>query len=69
MLSAFLNEDVYNYNDKEDELTEKLLLLENVDFNLSQQGKLVTNISRHQGVQTSVNYDNSDSTPSSNVDD
>ena len=31
VLRAFFNEDIYNYTDK-DELTEKLLLLENVDF-------------------------------------
>ena len=44
VLSMFLNEDVYPYNDREDELTEKLLLLENVDFHLSRTGKLVTNM-------------------------
>lgn len=32
MLRAFLNEDAYKYSDKEDELTEKLLLLENEEF-------------------------------------
>lgn len=32
MQHAFLNEDAYKYSDKEDELTEKLLLLENEEF-------------------------------------
>ena len=53
VLSMFLNEDVYQYNDREDELTEKLLLLENVDFHLSQTGKLVTNMTQHQEMQAS----------------
>ena len=53
VLSMFLNEDVYQYNDREDELTEKLLLLENVDFHLSQTGKLVPNMTQHQEMQAS----------------
>ena len=53
VLSMYLNEDVYQYNDREDELTEKLLLLENVDFHLSQTGKLVTNMTQHQEMQAS----------------
>lgn len=68
VLSAFLEEDIYNYSNKEDELTEKLLLLENVDFYLSQQGKLVTNMTKHHGMQTSLSQDTSDETTSSNVD-
>ncbi|CAH3017939.1 unnamed protein product, partial [Porites evermanni] len=32
VLSTFLNEDVYEYKNKEDELTEKLLFPNNVDF-------------------------------------
>ena len=40
VLSAFLNEEVYKYSDKEDELTEKLLLLENVDFTYHNKGNL-----------------------------
>ena len=32
VLRAFFNEDISNYTDKKDELTEKLLLLENADF-------------------------------------
>ena len=53
VLSMFLNEDVYQYNDREDELTEKLLLLENADFHLSQTGKLVTNMTQPQEMQAS----------------
>ena len=48
VLSTFLNEDVYEYNNKEDELTAKLLLLENASFHLSQTGKLVTSITKQQ---------------------
>lgn len=41
-LSSFLDEDVYQYKDNENTLTDKLLLLENVDFVLSAPGKLIT---------------------------
>ncbi|KAL9958052.1 hypothetical protein ACROYT_G035018 [Oculina patagonica] len=47
VLTKFLEEDVYTYKDKEDDLTTKLLLLENVDFHLSNNGKLVTSMTRH----------------------
>lgn len=46
VLSTFLNEDVYEYKNKEDELTEKLLFLNNVDFHLSETGKLATSITK-----------------------
>jgi len=38
-LSSFLDEDVYQYKDNEEALTEKLLLLENVDFHFSITGR------------------------------
>lgn len=47
VLGKFLNEDIYNYKDKDDTLTQKLLLLDNVDFHLSQSGQLVTNTRQH----------------------
>ncbi|KAJ7373315.1 hypothetical protein OS493_012906 [Desmophyllum pertusum] len=47
VLSSFLNEDVYQYKDNKEELTNKLLLLEGIDFHLSQTGKLITNITNH----------------------
>ena len=47
VLSTFLNEDVYEYKNKEDELTEELLFVHNMDFHLSETGKLATNITKH----------------------
>ena len=44
LVGKFLGEDIFNYKDTIDELTEKLLELENVDFELSQNNKLVINI-------------------------
>ena len=46
VLSTFLNEDVYEYKNKEDELTEKLLFLNNVDVHLFETGKLATSITK-----------------------
>ena len=40
IIGNFLQEDVSQYEDNIDDLTEKLLLLENVDFQLSQKEKL-----------------------------
>ena len=37
VITAFLNEDIYSYRDDTDGLIEKLLLLECVDFHLSQK--------------------------------
>jgi len=47
-LSAYLNEDIFQYRDNIDELTEKLLLLENVDFTLTKNGKFISEIEDHQ---------------------
>lgn len=47
-LSVYLNEDIFQYRNNIDELTEKLLLLENVDFTLSKNGKFITEIVNHQ---------------------
>ena len=49
VLTTFLKEDMYNYKDNEDELTAKLLQLDNVDFHLSNTGKLVTSINHQIG--------------------
>jgi len=43
----FLQEDILQYKDNIDDLTEKLLLLENVDFGLSRSNKLVVNMKVH----------------------
>ena len=44
-VSNFLGEAIFNYNI--DTLMEKLLQLENVDFELSQNNKLVVNMKSH----------------------
>jgi len=41
IVGNFLQEGILQYKDNIDDLTEKLLLLENVDFELSQNIKLV----------------------------
>ena len=41
IVGNFLQEDILQYKDNIDDLTEKLLLLENVDFQLSLNNKLV----------------------------
>ena len=43
----FLQEDILQYKDNIDDLTEKLLLLENVDLELSQNKKLVVTMKVH----------------------
>ena len=47
IVGKFLGEDIFNFKDTIDELTEKLLELENADFELSQNNKLVINIKNH----------------------
>ena len=47
-LSAYLNDNIFQYRDNIDELTEKLLLLENVDFTLTRNGGFITDIVNHQ---------------------
>ena len=47
-ITNFLKEDIFLYKDNLDKLTEKLLLLENVDFRLSNNGKIVTEITSHE---------------------
>ena len=47
-ISTYLNEDIFRYKDNEDELTEKLLLIENVDFQLSTNGRMITEMVDHQ---------------------
>jgi len=42
IVGNFLQEDILQYKDNIDDLTEKLLLLENVDFELSQNKHVVT---------------------------
>lgn len=47
-ISNYLNKDIFQYKDNVDELMEKLLLLENVDFELSTNGRIVTEILDHK---------------------
>ena len=47
IVGNFLQEDIFQYKDNIDDLTEKLLLLKNVDFELSQNNKLVVNMKSH----------------------
>lgn len=46
-LSAFLQKDVIPFKDDTDTFTAELLVLENVDFQLSQNGNLITKINSH----------------------
>lgn len=47
IIGNFLQEDVLQYKDDIDNLTEILLLLENVDFQLSPNNKLVIGMKTH----------------------
>lgn len=47
VLATFFNEDIYSYKDNTEALIEKILLLESVDFQLSQNGRLVTKMVSH----------------------
>lgn len=47
IVGNFLQEDILQYKDTIDDLTEKLLLLENVDFQLSPNNKLVIGMKTH----------------------
>ena len=47
VVSAFLSEDIYGYKQDTNTLIEKMLLIENVDFQLSPNQRLVTNMRQH----------------------
>ena len=47
IVGNFFQEDILQYKDNIDDLTEKLLLLENVDFELSQNSKFVISMKAH----------------------
>ena len=47
-LTTYLGEDVYKYKDNINALEEKLLLLENVDFTLATNARMITQIVDHQ---------------------
>ena len=46
-VSTFLREDIFYYKEDIDPLIERLLLLENVDFELSPNGKLIISMKEH----------------------
>ena len=56
VVSAFLQEDIFDYREDTEPLIEKLLLLDRVDFQLSQNGKLVAKMQDHE--QSSDSSDN-----------
>ena len=47
IISAFLSEDIYSYKQDTDTLIEKMLLIENKDFQLSPNQRLVTDMRQH----------------------
>ena len=47
IISAFLSEDIYSYTQDTDTLIEKMLLIKNVDFQLSPNQRRVTNMRQH----------------------
>ena len=47
-ISNYLNEDIFQYKDNVNELMKKLLLLGKVDFELSTNGKMITEMIDHQ---------------------
>ena len=51
IVGNFLREDTLRDKDNIDDLTEKLLLLENVDFELSQNNKLVITMKAQGRIQ------------------
>lgn len=50
IVGNFLQEDILQYKDSIDDPTEKFLLLENVDFELSQNNKLVIRMKAHASI-------------------
>ena len=48
VVSLFLEKDIFEYKNDTDTLIEELLLLEDIDFHLSQNGKLITKLQNHQ---------------------
>lgn len=57
-ISNYLSEDIFQYKDNVDELMEKLLLLENVDFELSTNGRMLTQMVDHQDKPDDQTKDN-----------
>ena len=47
VISTFLKEDIFDYKEETNTHVEKLLSLQYVDFNLSQNGKIVKQLLQH----------------------
>ena len=48
MVSGLLQEEIFTYKEDTEPLIAKLLLLDSVDFRLSQNGKLVAKMQDHE---------------------
>ena len=51
-VSSFMEKDIFSFKEDTDTLIEELLLLASVDFQLSQNGKLVTKMQQHRSNDT-----------------
>ena len=49
---SFMEKDIFSFKEDTDTLIEELLLLVSVDFQLSQNGKLVTKMQQHRSNDT-----------------
>lgn len=58
VVSLFLEKDIFEFKIDIDSLIEELLLLEHKDFHLSQNGKLITKLQKHQMENTDQMEDN-----------
>ena len=47
VLDSYFKEDISSYRNDQDSIIEKVLLLENVDFKLSSNGRLVVELKDH----------------------
>jgi endo-1,4-beta-D-glucanase Y len=57
VVSTFIGEDIYHYKENTDPLTEQLLLLKDIDFYLSPDQKLVSQMKQHdKRSSTSIAY-------------
>ena len=59
VVSLFLEKDIFEYKNDTDTLIEELLLLEDIDFHLSRNGKLITKLQNHQMENPDQMEDNS----------
>lgn len=60
VMTSFLQKDIFDYKNDTDMLIEELLLLEHMDFQLSQNGKLITRLQKHQMKHTDTEKSSND---------